>query len=106
MLEAYVIAELSAILRDAYYEIYGKGLTAEQEREVNRMAHVLLPKLDGYFSHRLKVEEIKKEITNLKNEKDFNSGIYKELMEEITELKSEVTYKDKLLKLVVSKVDA
>lgn len=68
MLEAYVIAEVAAILRDGYYSTYGKGLTSEQEREVNKIAHASLPALDNYFANRHGVELLKNQVLKLDSE--------------------------------------
>lgn len=86
MLEAYVIAELSAILRDGYYHLHGRGLSAEAEREINKLAQSILPPLDNYFASRLGVNELgaavenyKKELEKLGADKGSNDRDYLEL---------------------------
>lgn len=86
MLEGYVIAELAKIAEDAYIEMNGSHLDAETKKNINKHCRIMLPHLDNYFRHRLKVEdlelklcEVAKRYEKIEQDKGSNDKDYLEL---------------------------
>jgi len=110
MLEAYVIAEVANILESAYIEASGTRLHTQEKENLTRIARLSLPALDNYFSHRLKVDKLKKELDDLLKElakveqdKGSNDADYLELSAKNNQLHEDAKLFKSLLKILVAK---